>query len=62
MTDNSGVRRANCNSAPEEGAQLIILAIVILAVRSEEPLHDPADGVPPPLDEQMNVIGIKAVA
>jgi hypothetical protein len=35
---------------------------VILAVRSKEPLHEPADGVPPPLDEQMNVIGHQAVS
>lgn len=38
-----------------------VLAIVILAVGCEESLHDSADGVPPPLDEQMNMIGHQAV-
>ena len=40
---------------------LSVLAIVILAVRGEEPLHDSADGVLLPLDEHMNVIRHQAI-
>lgn len=40
---------------------LAVLAIVILAVSGEEPLHDSADGVLLPLDKQMNVIRHQAI-
>jgi hypothetical protein len=42
-------------------ADLSVLAIVILAIGGEEPLHHPADVVILSFDEQMNVIGHQAV-
>ena len=38
-----------------------VLAVVILCVARQHPMHDPPDIVSPPLDQQMNVIGHQAV-
>jgi hypothetical protein len=45
----------------EQVTRLSVLAIVILAISGQESLHDPADGVILPLDQQMDVIGHQAV-
>jgi hypothetical protein len=52
----------NCLVASlKQVAGLSVLAIVILAVGCQQPLHDSADGVLLSLDQQMNVIGHEAV-
>lgn len=48
-------------SSLEQVTGLSVLAIVILAIGGQESLHDPADGVIAPFDEQMDVIGHQAI-
>ena len=38
-----------------------VLAVVILCVARQHPMHDPPDIVSPPLDQQMNVIGHQTI-
>jgi hypothetical protein len=45
----------------QQVTRLSMLAIVILAIGGQESLHNPADGVILPFDQQMNVIGHQAV-
>ena len=49
-------------TALEQMANFSVLAVMVLAVGRKQTLHDPADWIVSPFDQQVNVVGHQAVS